>query len=232
MASSLRKSQIFVVVPAYNEGRVIRSTLQPLIDAGYSVVVADDGSTDETWRQLGALSVHRLRHPFNLGQGAALQTAVSYALQAGARYIVHFDADGQHSLADIPGLLAPVIAGKAEIALGSRFLRKEDWQAVPFTRRVLLKGAVFVNWLLTGLWLTDAHNGARAMSRRAAQRIVLRENGFAHATEILQQIRALDLDFVECPTRIRYTEYSMLKGQRFWHAFDVFVDLLIKRVLR
>lgn len=232
MVSSPRKSEIFIVIPAYNEGRVIRATLQPLIEGGYSVVVADDGSTDGTWRQLAALDVHRLRHPFNLGQGAALQTAVSYALKSGARYIVHFDADGQHSIEDIPGLLAPVIAGKSDIALGSRFLRKEDWQAVPFSRRVLLKGAVIVNWLLTGLWLSDAHNGARAMSRRAAERIVLRENGFAHATEILQQIRSLKLRYVERPTRIRYTEYSMLKGQRFWHAFDVFVDLLIKRVLR
>lgn len=220
------------MVPAYNEGRVIRATLSPLVDLGYSVVVADDGSKDSTWRQLNGIGVYRLRHPFNLGQGAALQSAVSYVLQQGAQYIVHFDADGQHSIEDIPGLLAPVIAGRADVALGSRFLRKEDWQAVPPSRRLLLKGAVIVNWLLTGLWLTDAHNGARALSRKAAQQIVLRENGFAHATEILQQIRTLKLRFVERPTRIRYTEYSLLKGQRMWHAFDVFVDLLIRRVLR
>jgi glycosyltransferase involved in cell wall biosynthesis len=219
-------------VPAYNEGRVIRATLRPLVEAGYSVVVADDGSRDSTWRQLAGIGVHRLRHPFNLGQGAALQTAVSYALREGAHYIVHFDADGQHSIDDIPGLLAPVIAGRADVALGSRFLRREDLQAVPFSRRVLLKGAVLVNWLLTGLWLTDAHNGARAMSRKAAQAIRLCENGFAHATEILQQIKAHRLRYVERPTRIRYTEYSLHKGQRFWHAFDVFVDLMLKRIIR
>jgi len=79
----------------------------------------------------------------------------------------------------------------------------------------LLKGAVAVNWLLTGLWLTDAHNGARAMTRKAAQKNILRENGFAHATEILQQIRALGLRYVECPTRILYTEYSLHKGSAF-----------------
>ncbi len=228
----VRKSEIFIAIPSYNEAGIIRSTLRPLIELGYSVVVADDGSNDSTWKYLKDLSVYRLRHPFNLGQGAALQSAVSYALTEGAKYIVHFDADGQHSAEDIPGLLAPVMAGRADVALGSRFLRREDWQAVPFTRRVLLKGAVAVNWLLVGLWLTDAHNGARAMTRKAAQKIVLRENGFAHATEILQQILALRLRYVECPTRIRYTEYSLHKGQRFWHAFDVFVDLLIKRVFR
>ncbi len=225
-------STVFVVVPAYNEGRVILSSLRPLLELGYTVVVVDDGSTDKTWRLLKTLGVHRLRHPFNLGQGAALQTGISYALDSGAQYIVHYDADGQHSFQDIPGLLEPVLAGRADIVLGSRFLRKEDWQAVPLSRRLLLKGAVVVNWLLTGLWLTDAHNGARAMSRQAAQQILLRENGFAHATEILQQIRALNLTNVERPVHIRYTEYSLLKGQRLWHAFDVFVDLLIRRVLR
>ncbi|MEX2143798.1 MAG: glycosyltransferase family 2 protein [Anaerolineales bacterium] len=226
------KSAIFVAVAAYNEGRVIRSALSPLVKLGYSVVVVDDGSTDSTWRQLKALGVHRLRHPFNLGQGAALQTAVSYALQAGAQFIIHFDADGQHSVEDLTGLLAPLLTGRADVVLGSRFLRKEDWQAVPLSRRMLLKGAVMVNWLLTGLWLSDAHNGARALTRRAAQLIVLHENGFAHASEILQQVRIHKLRFVERPTRIRYTEYSRMKGQRVWHAFDVFVDLLIRRVLR
>lgn len=232
MHTSVHNSEIFVVVPAFNEGRVIRATLRPLIQQGYSIVVTDDGSIDQTWKHLKDLNVYRLRHPFNLGQGAALQTAVRYALGQGARYIVHFDADGQHSAEDIHGLLALVMAGRVDVALGSRFLRRADWEAVPPTRRLLLKGAVVVNWLLTGLWLTDAHNGARAMNRKAAQRIILRENGFAHATEILQQIRALGLRYAECPTRIRYTEYSLHKGQRFWHAFDVFVDLLIRRVFR
>ena len=215
MPALIRKSDIFIVVPSYNEAAVIRSTLHPLVDAGYSVVVVDDGSKDQTWKYLKDLNVHRLRHPFNLGQGAALQSAASYALAEGAKYIVHFDADGQHSVEDIPGLLAPLIAGRVDVALGSRFLRREDWEAVPFTRRLLLKGAVAVNWLLTGLWLTDAHNGARAMTRKAAQKNILRENGFAHATEILQQIRALGLRYVECPTRILYTEYSLHKGSAF-----------------
>lgn len=230
--SSIPQSSIFIVVPAFNEAFVIRATLKPLVSLGYSVVVADDGSRDNTWRQLAGLGVHRLRHAFNLGQGAALQTAVSYALKEGALFIVHFDADGQHSPEDIPGLLAPLMAGKAYVSLGSRFLRKEDWQAVPPSRRLLLKGAVFVNWLLTGLWLSDAHNGARAFTRRAAQQVVLRENGFAHASEILQQIRVHKLRFIERPTQIRYTKYSLHKGQRIWNAFDIFVDLVIRRVLR
>lgn len=211
---------------------MIRETLKPVLETGYSVVVVDDGSSDDTWEQLEGLGVHRLRHPLNLGQGAALQTGVSYALRQGAEYIVHYDADGQHSPEDIEGLLAPVMVGEADVALGSRFLRKEDWQAVPLGRRILLRGGVIVNGLLTGLWLSDAHNGARALSRKAAEQIVLKENGFAHASEILQQVRAKGLRYVERPTRIHYTEYSQFKGQKASSALNILMDLVIRRFLR
>jgi hypothetical protein len=157
---------------------------------------------------------------------------VSYALMQGAEYIVHYDADGQHSPEDIAGLLAPVLAGEAEVALGSRFLREEDWRAVPLGRRLLLRGGVIVNGLLTGLWLSDAHNGARALSRLAAEQIVLKENGFAHASEILQQIKNFGLRSVERPTRIRYTDYSKFKGQKASNAFNILMDLIIRRFLQ
>jgi glycosyltransferase involved in cell wall biosynthesis len=196
------------------------------------VVVADDGSTDDTWAQLNGLGVHRLRHPFNLGQGAALQSAMSYALHRGADYIVHFDADGQHNPDDIESLLAPLIADEADVVLGSRFLREEDWLAVPPQRRRLLRAAVVVNALLTGLWLSDAHNGFRAFTRGAARQIHLYENGFAHASEILVQIRERKLRYVERPTRIRYTDYSQFKGQKATNSINIVLDLLIRRLLR
>ena len=227
-----QRAQVFLTIPAYNEGPVIRATLAPLVATGFSVVVVDDGSTDDTWAQLAGLGAHRLRHPFNLGQGAALQTAMSYALRQGAEYIVHFDADGQHNPDDIETLLEPLLAGETDVVLGSRFLREEDWLAVPPERRRLLKAAVVVNGLLTGLWLSDAHNGARAFTRQAAQKVKLRENGFAHASEILQQIRSQELRYVERPTRIRYTDYSQLKGQKATNSINILLDLLIRRLLR
>lgn len=226
------KVSIFIVVPAFNEGKVLGRSLRSLIKVGYSVVVVDDCSRDNTWRVLAKLPVHRLRHPINMGQGAALQTGMTYALQQGAQILAHFDADGQHQVEDLPGLCAPILAGEADVVLGSRFLRNKDLQAVPPTRRILLKMAVWVNWLFTGMRLTDAHNGARALSAQAARQIQLQENGFAHATEILQKIRAANLRVAEQPTHIVYTEYSKQKGQRAWHALDIFVDLVIQRFLR
>lgn len=230
--SPAQRKKVFLTIPAFNEGGVVRATLEPLAAAGYSVVVVDDGSTDNTWEQLADLKIHRLRHPFNLGQGAALQTGMSYALGQGADYLVHFDADGQHDPADIEKLLAPILAGEADVALGSRFLRREHWSVVPLARRLLLRGAVLVNGLLTGMWLSDAHNGARALSRHAARLITLRENGFGHATEILLQIQRLGLKYVERPTHIRYTDYARFKGQRASNAFNILIDLLIRRWIR
>jgi polyprenyl-phospho-N-acetylgalactosaminyl synthase len=222
-------NSIFIIIPAYNESRAIRSTVEPLIAYGYSVVVVDDHSIDQTRAVLQKLPVYYLRHPINLGQGAALQTGMDFALQQGAEFIIHFDADGQHQAEDISMLLEPLQRGQADIVIGSRFLRWQDWQEVPTFRRLFLRVAVLVNWMMTGVRLTDAHNGFRALTRSAAQKICLRENRFAHASEILVQIRHAKLRYVECPTKIVYTNYSKAKGQSLWNAFNIVVDLLLSR---
>lgn len=223
---------VFVVVPIYNEGPVIQSTLGPLIDRGYSVVAVDDGSTDDTWSAVRSLPVFSLRHAINLGQGASLQTGTAFAISRGAEFVVHFDADGQHNPDDIEVLLEPLRRGEADVVLGSRFLRDADRRAVPRAKRILLRAGRVVNGVLTGLWLTDAHNGFRAFTWEAAAKIDLRENRFAHASEILAQIRASRLRFVERPTAIVYTERSIAKGQPMWNSIKIVLDLLLRRIFR
>lgn len=223
---------IYIIVPAHNEGSVIRGTLAPLVEAGYSVVVVDDGSQDNTAEVLKGLPVFIVRHPVNLGQGAALQTGMDFALMQGAKIIVHFDADGQHRASDLPGLLEPVMQGAADVVLGSRFMRALDKEQVPLSKKIVLSVAVFVNWIAAGVWLTDAHNGFRVLSRAAASRIHLKENGYAHASEIIDQIHQRGLRYVERPTTIRYSAYSKSKGQSLWNAFNIVIDLLIRRVFK
>jgi glycosyltransferase involved in cell wall biosynthesis len=222
----------FVVVPAYDEAEQLQETLRPLVQLGYNVVVVDDCSTDGTGAIAGLMPVHVLRHPVNLGQGAALQTGMSFALAQGAARIVHFDADGQHNAADIEHLIEPLRQGSADVVLGSRFLRAEDRARVPRARRLLLRVAIVVNGVLTGMWLSDAHNGFRAFTAEAASKIHLHQNRFAHATEILSQIRRLRLRYTERPTTIAYTDYSMEKGQSLWNAITILSDILIRKVLR
>ncbi len=223
---------VFVIIPAYNEATVLRSTIQSLIDVNMKIVVVDDNSKDETWSILQNLPVYALRHVINLGQGAALQTGMTFALVKGAQIIVHFDADGQHRAKDIETMIEPILRGEADVVLGSRFLRKEDAFEIPFSRRVTLRVAVLVNGIFTGLWLTDAHNGFRALSREAAGQIHLYENRFAHASEILNQIHHLGLRYVERPTTIEYSEYSRAKGQSLWNAFNILIDILLRKVFK
>src|SRR5690349_7050301 len=109
----------WVVIAAFNEGAVIREVVREVVDAGWSVVVVDDGSRDDSAAKAKAGGATVLRHPINRGQGAALQTGIDYAIRRGARHIVTFDADGQHDAKDIPALVEAL--GDADIALGSRF---------------------------------------------------------------------------------------------------------------
>ena len=221
--------RVIIVIPCYNEGDALKQSVQELIALNYEVVVVDDGSTCSAWEQLKELPVHFLRHCINLGQGAALQTGMDYARQLGADAVVHFDADGQHSPANIPALLAAL--DNCDIALGSRFLRQEDLSQVPFLKRQLLRCARLVNFVFTGLWLSDAHNGFRALGPKALACIDLTENRMAHATEILSQVKSHGLIWREVPTSIRYTSYSKQKGQRWYNSLNILIDLILNKIL-
>ena len=226
----MENSAIFVVIPAYNEIAVLRSTVLDLVPLGYSIVVVDDGSATPAKSCLDGLDVYCVRHDINLGQGAALQTGSDFALMQGARIIVHFDADGQHGAAMAQRLIEPIVNGEVEVALGSRFLDPRDRAAVPLQKRWLLKAGVVVSWVFTGMWLSDTHNGLRALSRTAAERIVLKENGFAHATEILDLLRRAKIRYREVPVSIRYTDYSRKKGQSIFNSCNILIDLLLRRI--
>jgi glycosyltransferase involved in cell wall biosynthesis len=227
--ASVRRS-LFVVIAAYNEERAIASVVSELRADYPNVVVVDDGSRDRTWAEARDAGAIVLRHLVNRGQGAALQTGISYALRAGAEIIVTFDADGQHQPCDIPALCAPIVAGEAEVCLGSRFLGHA--QSMPLGRRVMLFGAVVFTRVTSGMKLSDTHNGLRAFSRRAASILDIQLDRMAHASELIDQVRSSGLAYREIPVHIRYTEYSLAKGQRSSAALRVALDYLIGRLLR
>jgi glycosyltransferase involved in cell wall biosynthesis len=224
------RSGLFIVIAAYNEARAIAHVVSELLTQYPNVVVVDDGSADDTARCAATTGAIVLRHMLNRGQGAALQTGISYALRQGAQYVVTFDADGQHSPGDVPAMLAPIVAGEVDICLGSRFLGHST--AMPGTRRMMLKGAVLFTRITSGVRLTDTHNGLRAFSRRAAQKIDIRLDRMAHASELIDQVRNSGLPYREVPVHIRYTDYSLAKGQRSTAALRVALDYLIGRLLR
>lgn len=222
------RGQVFVVVPAYNEGACLGKVLAELHAVYPNVVVVDDGSTDDTFEVARRGAGHVLRHVVNRGQGAALQTGIDFSLRRGAEYIVTFDADGQHRVEDIQALIGPIHRGECDIALGSRFLgRTID---MPRGRRLMLKLGVRFTRLVSRVRLTDAHNGLRGFSRRAAKRLEITLDRMAHASELIDLVRQSGLPFREVPVQIRYTEYSMAKGQSLRGAFKILIHYLSGRM--
>jgi len=219
---------LLVVIAAYNEQAVIAGVVADLVNRGYEVAVVDDGSHDETSERAEKADATVIKHSINLGQGAALQTGLEYGLRSGYRFFVTFDADGQHDPDDIPRLRNRMIEMNADFVLGSRFLGGTVGMTKP--RRLLLKAAVLFTRLTTGLRLTDAHNGLRLLSKRAATAIDLRQNRMAHASEILDQIATSGLVYVECPVTIRYTDYSKAKGQSGLNSLNILLDLFLQRL--
>jgi glycosyltransferase involved in cell wall biosynthesis len=222
--------RVWAVIAAYNEATRLDATLHNLRAQPVSVVVVDDGSGDRTSTVALTHEVWVLRHLINCGQGAALQTGMDFALRQGADIIVTFDADGQHSADDLPRLVEPIVSGVADVVLGSRFLGKTV--NLPWTRWLVLKLGVLFTRIFSNIRVTDAHNGYRAFSRHAAERIRITQNRMAHASEILDRIREHDLRFVEVPVTIHYTADTLAKGQSSWNAARIAGQLLLGRMVK
>lgn len=224
------KSGVWVVIPAYNEAPRIGTSLAGLCERWPNVVVVDDGSADETAEVARRHPVWLVRHPVNLGQGAALVTGIRFALKRGAEFIITFDADGQHDVEDIDSLLEPLLKREADIAFGSRFLGRTV--GLPTSRRLMLAAAVLLTRVLYGMPVTDAHNGLRAMSRKAAAALRITTNRMEHASEILERVREQHLRWTEVPVTIHYTEESLAKGQRTGAAFHLFIRLILEKLIQ
>lgn len=213
------------MIPAYCEQSVIGSTVGSVLSVFPNVVVVDDGSDDGTASEARAAGAVVLIHPVNLGQGAALQTGISFALRSGASHIVTFDADGQHRIEDAQTMLDVLEAESLDVALGSRFTGRAE--NLPRLRKLVLKAAIFFTNFTCGLKLTDTHNGLRVLTARAASQIQLQHNGMAHASEILEQIAQLKLKYREVPITIVYTDYSLAKGQGIYNSLRIVSDIFM-----
>ena len=223
----MNKDKVFVIIPAYNEADRIRLVIEALLRYDYSLVVVDDGSKDKTVEICRGYPIVVLQHKINRGQGAALQTGTRYALLEGAQIVVHFDADGQFLAQEIESIIEPILSDQAEIVLGSRFLGQSN-NLPYFKEKIILPFARRINFFLTGLKLTDAHCGFRAMNRLAAQKIKIIQDRMSHNTEIVAQIKKYNLKFKEMPVTIIYNEFGQGISGGFKILSDWFLDKLVK----
>ncbi len=220
--------RVFIVIAAFNEARTIRNVVQQLLVDYPDVVVVDDASSDGTALCLKGLKVFLLRHILNRGQGAALQTGITFALQQGADVIVTFDADGQHHEKNIPALVEPILRGECDVSLGSRFLGSTH--NIPLARRVILKAGIVFTRMASGIKVTDVHNGLRAFSGEAAGSLRISMDRMAHASEILDHLKTKKLRFKEVPVDISYSTLSLRKGQSSWGALRIALDVFYKKL--
>lgn len=217
----------WVVIPLYNEADVIAGVIAGLRKEFVNIICVDDGSVDGSARVAAEAGARLVQHPVNLGQGAALQTGIDFAvLHPECEYIVTFDADGQHRVEDAVAMLAAAREQDVAVVFGSRFL--DDRTRPGWMKKVVLKTAVWVTNMTTGMRLTDAHNGLRVIRRDAAERIELKQDRMAHATEIVLEIGRTRLPWVEYPVELLYTDYSKAKGQSVLNSVNILVDLVVK----
>jgi polyprenyl-phospho-N-acetylgalactosaminyl synthase len=218
----------FCIIPAYNEAKNIALTVRSVLGYVDKVVIIDDCSQDKTVEELEKMNndkIKILRHPINLGQGAALQTGNEYALKSGADVIVHFDADGQFLAEEISQVIEPIKSGEVDVVFGSRFLNiKSDIPA--FKKNIIMPLAKLFNFIFFGIKTSDPQSGFRAMTKEVAEKIKTENNRMAHCTEILAKAHKYKFRIKEVPITVLYKEF----GQKFSGGFRIIKDLFFRKI--
>lgn len=227
--SAYKGHSTIIVIPVYNESRNIIPVIEKCKQAGYaSIIIINDGSTDHTKELAEKCNVHVISHLINRGQGAAIQTGIQAALSLGADYIVTMDGDQQFDPQDISKILAPLIAGEAEVIIGSRFKQKNS---IPFIRRFFNLIANCLTFSLSGIYVSDSQSGFKGFNKKAAAQIEIHTSGYEFCTEIIREISYLGLTYKEVPVNVYYSQESMQKGQNLANGFKTAAKLLVRSLM-
>jgi glycosyltransferase involved in cell wall biosynthesis len=204
-------AKVAVVMPALNAARTIATQVEAIPrDWVDEVIVVDDASTDETLEIARSLDVTVLWHPHNVGYGGNQKTCYLYALQDEADVVVMLHPDGQYEPSLIPKLVQPLVAGEADLVLGSRMAERGAARAggMPLYKRVANRILTGIENRVMGTSLTDLHTGYRAYSREFLLRVPFLRNAldFSFDSEVLMQASRFGFRIAEVPARSRYTE--------------------------
>lgn len=201
--------KVYIVIPAHNEGKVIKKVVKQVIENGFwRVIVVDDGSTDNTSQEAKEADAITVRHKINRGKGAATITGIRTAIKCGADIIVTMDGDGQHAAADIGRLIAPIISKEAQIVLGTRLFNRGQ---IPWYKIAQNMLANAVTWMVAGIWVEDSQSGFRAYTSRALAKMDIRGDTYEFESEIIRSLAAAEISYKEVYIQAQYTKYSMSK---------------------
>lgn len=223
-----------IIIPAYNEELNIGSVIDDINShlSGVDIVVINDGSKDRTAETASAKGAKVVSLPFNLGIGAAMQTGYKYAAEGGYDVAVQFDGDGQHKAEEVGNILRPIVAGQADISVGSRFLNKGSYEAE--LARLLGIGILsrFIS-IVIGQKITDPTSGFRAVNRNVISYFVSFYPDDYPEPEVLVLLHRSGFRIAEVPTEMRKrllgnSSITLIRG--FYYMVKVvlaiFVDLI------
>ena len=197
--------KIVAVIPCLNEARFISDVVLKTIKHVDRVIVIDDGSKDSTALLARDAGAEVISHTFNQGAGAATRTGFVAAIKYGADIVVTLDGDGQHNPDEIPLIVEPVLDGKADLVIGSRFLAEAK---VSFYRKFGIDVITFLYNAGQRAKINDAQSGFRAYSRKAVDCIDITYPGFGFSIETLVQVRKYGLTICEAPVTCIYHDSS------------------------
>lgn len=232
---TINKKEIIFLIRAYNEAPRIAPVIESILGASFThILVVDDGSQDNTSKVLSQFpTLHVVHHPFNRGGGAALETGFEYIRrngdELGIKYVVTFDADGQHHIEDMPVFMEAFRKDPSlDLVLGSRFVVKTKTN-VPLFRRLTLLGGQFFTLFISGVWLTDAHNGYRMLKLETVKKIHLTMDGMEYGSEFVDEMRHQKCQFTEVPVNVTYTDDTLAKGQHLGGIWRIVTKMLWKK---
>lgn len=224
-------SESLVLIPAFNEEGRIGEVIQNCKNYFTSILVVDDGSIDKTNNEaMNAFPEKIIKHCINSGQGTALKTGIKYFLtQEDKKYLVTFDADGQHLAKDANMMVKYAIDKSADIVFGTRFNKLIKNSKVPAKRKVLLQLARLYERIFFQIKLTDSHNGLRVLSKNACKKLInINSASMAHATEIASILSKSELKIHEFPCTILY-DVNNKKSQSLLTSMNIVSDLIQKK---
>jgi len=229
------KDELLILIRAYNEWKVLKSTIDEVINAWYkNILLVDDWSKDNTYDILKHYdNIIYVKHIKNLWAWAALETWFEYIRRfVDVKYVVNFDADWQHDIKDLPKFINAFEKDpNLEVVLGSRFIEKTE-SNIPFSRKIILYLWRIFTFFISWIYLTDTHNGYRVFTLNTIKKIKLTINWMAYASELIDKLKQNKIRITEVPVNIKYTEYSLSKWQKSSNAIFIALKMIRSKFLK
>ena len=224
--SSKGDVRILVCIPAFNEAKTIGEVIIKSKKYANTVIVYDDGSTDDTYEVANSAGATVIRNPENKGYGVAIRSLFQAAKEQNADIMVTLDSDGQHNPDQIPQLIEPLLKQRIDMVIGSRFLDSNDKEKVPRYRSFGIKTITKLTQAASYSGITDSQSGFRSYNKNALSKINLFEDGMAVSIEILLRAKEKKLLTTEVPITINYDVKDTSTHNPISHGVGVLYSVL------